>query len=149
MPIDPKRVQAVFLAAVECREPAARAAVLDRECASDPELRRRVEALLRGYDLPDSLLDQPMVGPASHGVLSLKGPADNGLEGAGAESPIGASGGARRDDRSSARRRLHQRRRRHLEDDRSAPSPPSPAMRSWASWAAAEWASSIAPGRSA
>jgi eukaryotic-like serine/threonine-protein kinase len=93
MPLDPQRVQAVFLSAVECDEPAARAAVLDRECASEPELRRRVEALLRGYDLPDSLLDRPIVGRAGDGVLSLKGPADNGLEGAAAESPIGASEG--------------------------------------------------------
>ena len=43
MPLDPKRVQAVFLSAVECHEPAARAAVLDRECSTDAELRRRVE----------------------------------------------------------------------------------------------------------
>jgi hypothetical protein len=93
MPLDPKRVQAVFLSAVECDEPAARAAVLDRECSSDPELRKRVEALLSGYDLPDSLLDQPIVGPASGGDLSLKGPADHGREGAGAGSPIGGSEG--------------------------------------------------------
>jgi hypothetical protein len=33
MPPDPNRVQAVFLAAVECHEPADRAAVLDAECA--------------------------------------------------------------------------------------------------------------------
>ena len=64
MPLDPKRVQAVFLSAVECHEPAARAAVLDRECSTDAELRRRVEALLRAHDQPDSLLDQPIVGPA-------------------------------------------------------------------------------------
>ena len=42
MPVDPKRVQAVFLMAVEHRDPADRAAVLDRECATDLELRRRV-----------------------------------------------------------------------------------------------------------
>ena len=41
MPTDPKRVQAVFLAAVECHDPADRAAVLDAECAGDTELRRR------------------------------------------------------------------------------------------------------------
>jgi hypothetical protein len=40
MPPDPKRVQAVFLAAVEFREPADRAAVLDAECSGDAELRR-------------------------------------------------------------------------------------------------------------
>ena len=44
MPLDPKRIQAVFLSAVECRESAARAAVLDRECSTDMELRLQVEA---------------------------------------------------------------------------------------------------------
>jgi serine/threonine protein kinase/WD40 repeat protein len=53
MPPDPKRVQAVFLAAVEQPDPAGRAAVLDRECSGDPELRGRVEALIRAHDLPD------------------------------------------------------------------------------------------------
>ena len=91
MPLDPKRVQAVFLSAVECHEPAARAAVLDRECSTDAELRRRVEALLRAHDQPDSLLDQPIVGPASHGIVPLTRPEDNGLEGTGAESPVDAS----------------------------------------------------------
>ena len=63
MPLDPKRVQAVFVAAVECDAAADRAAVLDRECSTDPELRRRVEALLRAHDQPDGFLDQPIVGP--------------------------------------------------------------------------------------
>ena len=63
MPLDPKRVQDVFLAAVEFHEPAARAAVLDRECSGDAELRQRVEALLRARDEPNSLLDQPIVKP--------------------------------------------------------------------------------------
>ena len=101
MPLDPKRVQAVFLSAVECHEPAARAAVLDRECSTDAELRQRVEALLRAHDQPDSLLDRPIVGPASHGIVPLARPADNGLEGTGAESPVGASEGVQPDDRSA------------------------------------------------
>src|SRR5271167_4805065 len=91
MPLDPVRVQAVFLSAVECHEPAARAAVLDRECSTDAELRRRVEALLRAHDQPDSLLDQPLVGPDAHGIVPHMGPEDNGREGMEAESPIGAS----------------------------------------------------------
>ena len=65
MPLDPNRVQAVFLTAVECRDPAVRAALLDRECATDVELRRRVEALLTALDHPESLLDRPIVGPAT------------------------------------------------------------------------------------
>src|SRR5262245_27864730 len=62
MPVDPKRVQAVFLAAVEYQDPADRSAFLDRECATDVELRRRVESLLRANDEPGSFLDQPFVG---------------------------------------------------------------------------------------
>src|SRR5207245_1714621 len=45
MPVDAKRVQAVFLAVVEVADAAQRAALLDRECAANPELRQRVEAL--------------------------------------------------------------------------------------------------------
>ncbi len=63
MPPDSKRVKVVFGAAVEHSSAAERAAVLDRECSTDPELRQRVEALLRAHDQPDSLLDQPIVGP--------------------------------------------------------------------------------------
>src|SRR5271155_5541776 len=63
MPVDPKRVQAVFLAAVEYQNPADRAAVLDRECATNVELRQRVESLLQAHDQPGSFLDQPVVGP--------------------------------------------------------------------------------------
>ena len=49
MPADPSRVQAVFLAAVELPDPAARAALLDRECGSDAALRERVERLLAAH----------------------------------------------------------------------------------------------------
>jgi WD40 repeat protein/serine/threonine protein kinase len=60
MPIDPKRAQAVFLAAVGIEEPAERAAVLDRECVGDAGLRERVEILLVAHDNPYSLLDRPL-----------------------------------------------------------------------------------------
>jgi serine/threonine protein kinase/tetratricopeptide (TPR) repeat protein len=63
MPVDPRRVQSLFLEAVEHAAPADRAAVLDRGCGSDAELRRRVEALLRAHDEPDSRLDRPVVAP--------------------------------------------------------------------------------------
>jgi WD40 repeat protein/serine/threonine protein kinase len=59
MMTDPKRVQAVFLAAAEEPSPPGRAAVLDRECGPDAELRRRVEALLKAHDAPGSFLDRP------------------------------------------------------------------------------------------
>jgi hypothetical protein len=44
MPIDPRRVQSIFLAAIETSDPAVRAAVVERECGANAELRRRVEA---------------------------------------------------------------------------------------------------------
>jgi serine/threonine protein kinase len=59
MVTDPKRVQAVFLAAVADPSSAGRAAVLDRECGPDADLRRRVEALLQAHDEPGSFLDRP------------------------------------------------------------------------------------------
>jgi eukaryotic-like serine/threonine-protein kinase len=49
MPVDPKQVQAVFLAAVGCAEPSERAAVLERECRDYAELRAQVEALLKAH----------------------------------------------------------------------------------------------------
>jgi hypothetical protein len=62
MAIDPKRVQAIFLAAVADPSPSGRAAVLDRECGPDADLRRRVEALLKANDEPGSFLDRPAAG---------------------------------------------------------------------------------------
>jgi serine/threonine protein kinase len=70
MPPDAKRVQAVFLAAASV-DPAARAALLDRECVNDRELRRRVEALLRAHDEPDSMLDKSP-GEAAHAPETLE-----------------------------------------------------------------------------
>jgi len=49
MPIDSRRVQALFLAA-QVTDPLGRAAFLDRECPNDPDLRQRVEALLQAHD---------------------------------------------------------------------------------------------------
>jgi hypothetical protein len=64
MTLDPGRVQAVFLAALEEDAPADRVSVLDRECASDDELRLRVEALLIAHDEPGRLLDRPLLATA-------------------------------------------------------------------------------------
>ena len=55
MPIDPKRVQALFLAAVDIADPTDRAALLSREC--NAALRARVDALLLAHDQPDDLID--------------------------------------------------------------------------------------------
>ena len=63
MAIDPKQVQAAFLEVVQAA-PAERPAILDRACAGDAELRRRVELLLRAHD--DSG-DLPPAGDAGEG----------------------------------------------------------------------------------
>ena len=62
MPLDPKRVQAVFLEAADYHDPADRAVILDRECSDDADLRRRVEALLRVHDRFVEFVNQPLVG---------------------------------------------------------------------------------------
>ena len=50
MRIDPNRVESLFRAAAATNETDSRAALLDRECGGDPELRQCVEALLRVHD---------------------------------------------------------------------------------------------------
>ncbi|HKB40621.1 MAG TPA: serine/threonine-protein kinase, partial [Gemmataceae bacterium] len=57
MPVDPKRVQIVFLAAAEQEGAAGRAAILDRLCGADAELRQRVETLLRAHEAPGRFLE--------------------------------------------------------------------------------------------
>jgi hypothetical protein len=76
MTLDPGRVQAVFLAALEEGSIAHRVAVLDRECASDDELRRRVEALLIAHDGPGRLLDRPLVATAEQ-IAASRVPSDD------------------------------------------------------------------------
>jgi hypothetical protein len=77
MTLDPGRVQAVFLAALEEGTRGDRVAVLDRECASDDELRRRVEALLIAHDGPGRLLDRPLVATAEQIAASPVEPDDS------------------------------------------------------------------------
>ena len=60
MPLNPSRVQAVFLEAADYHDPVDRAAILDRECLVDLELRQRVEALLRAYDEFNSFVNEPV-----------------------------------------------------------------------------------------
>ena len=80
MPVDPTRVQAVFLATVRYRNPADRAAVLDRECPNQLDLRQRVESLLRANDQADGFLDQPIVSPADWFGVNFTG-IEGGMEG--------------------------------------------------------------------
>jgi hypothetical protein len=90
MPTDPKRVQAVFLAAVECHDPADRVAVLDAECAGDAELRRRVEVLLGTHEQFDESLDGPLAG-IRRGLTPLTEPEHPDRDGPPDDTFVGAA----------------------------------------------------------
>ena len=60
MAIDPERVKALFLAAIQQGDPADRRAFLDVEAGGDAELRDRLDALLAAYDQPPGALDRPL-----------------------------------------------------------------------------------------
>ena len=62
MLLNPKRVQAIFLEAVDYHDAAEREVILHRGCGEDGELRGRVEALLRAHDRFDEFVNQPLVG---------------------------------------------------------------------------------------
>jgi eukaryotic-like serine/threonine-protein kinase len=64
MSVDARRVQAAFLAALEAANADEQSAILERECAADAELRRRVEALLIAHRDPASILQRPAIAPA-------------------------------------------------------------------------------------
>ncbi|HEV3339534.1 MAG TPA: protein kinase, partial [Pirellulales bacterium] len=59
MAVDEKRVQLILQTVVEAASPALQARILERECASDPELRRRVESLLRAHREMPTILGVP------------------------------------------------------------------------------------------
>lgn len=61
MSIDPNLAKSLFLQALELPSQEERSAFLDQACASQPELRGRVENLLQSAATPDSLLDQPAI----------------------------------------------------------------------------------------
>src|SRR6516164_8490724 len=60
MNIDPQQVRAIFLTAVENHPPDHWPAYLDKACGSNPDLRRRVEVLLRAHKQDNSLFDTPV-----------------------------------------------------------------------------------------
>jgi len=82
MAVDPARVNSLFLEASGHRSPAERAAYLDRECAGEPELRARVEALLTVEDRADAVPE-----PDPTGLCELTSP--EALQGAAASSGAG------------------------------------------------------------
>ena len=59
MPIDPQRIQAVFIDAVQ-KSGSERDEFLNRQCAGDSELRHRVEALINAHEQSGSFLDSPL-----------------------------------------------------------------------------------------
>jgi serine/threonine protein kinase len=79
---DPSPLEVVFFAALEKGSPEERAAYLDEACASDPDLRRRVERMLTAQAQAGSFLEQPApslevtVGkqPLSEGPSTMIGP---------------------------------------------------------------------------
>ena len=60
MSYDPNYAKSIFLHAVELSSATERETFLDRACAGKPELKVRVESLLKTALDPDSLLDQPV-----------------------------------------------------------------------------------------
>ena len=66
------RIRAIFESAVAASL-AERAAVLDRECHGNPELRSEVERLLNARDRVPEWLDQPLLAPAGHFTAPMAG----------------------------------------------------------------------------
>jgi serine/threonine protein kinase/formylglycine-generating enzyme required for sulfatase activity len=64
VPVDPSRLEAVFLAALEAHDASQRAEIVCAQCAGDSELRRRVEALLHAHERTGDL---PGVGTVDFG----------------------------------------------------------------------------------
>jgi serine/threonine protein kinase/Flp pilus assembly protein TadD len=58
MSVDADKVKSLFFDALVLPDPAARAAFLDKECAGDAELRRRVEALVNAHERPGDFLER-------------------------------------------------------------------------------------------
>jgi hypothetical protein len=59
MPLDPQRVQAIFLEAPSHHDPTVRGAIFDRDHDGDFEFRQRIEALLKSHDRFNDLANQP------------------------------------------------------------------------------------------
>ena len=74
MPDDPRRVKELFNAALDYSHAADRAAFLDRECASDRELRLRLDLLLAAHELPVSELAHPLAASLQRPPVSMTGP---------------------------------------------------------------------------
>jgi hypothetical protein len=62
-----QQVNKLFHSALE-REPAQRAAFLDRACDGDRELRKEVESLIGSHEDPDSFIDVPAFEAAAQSI---------------------------------------------------------------------------------
>ena len=134
-------VNEIFLRAIEAGSPSERAAVLDRSCGGDLDLRRKVEALLLVHDGAGSFLERPAPGVES---------ARSATSGEGATLPRWKPG---RQASGSARKRSHLAQARLLAPSRSpAHLPKAPVLGSdrtscCSRSARAAWASSTWPSR--
>ena len=94
---EPNRAKAIFLQAVDGVPPADRAAFVDRACAGDEALRRRVEALLHAHETDFSLFDRPAVEqfPAAAGAATatISTPGPRAAPDAPGPDPAAAPGG--------------------------------------------------------
>jgi len=68
---DQKRIRSIFLAAVEDHAPERWDEYLGDACRGEPELRQRVEVLLRGHKQPNDLLDDPNAAPVAPTLPSI------------------------------------------------------------------------------
>jgi serine/threonine protein kinase len=75
MAADPRRVKELFVAVLDLPDPQARQAFLERECASDADLRQRLEALLKAHENPASVLDRPLAAVGSEEAAAMSSPA--------------------------------------------------------------------------
>ncbi len=66
-----KRVRSIFLSAVEDHAPDQWDEYLGDACQGEPELRQRVEVLLRGHKQPNEMLDDPGSAPVAPSQLSI------------------------------------------------------------------------------
>jgi eukaryotic-like serine/threonine-protein kinase len=66
-------VQSIFREALEQTNLSHRAAALERACAGDPDLRRRVEDLLRAYDQAGGSLESRIADPDETGDVIAEG----------------------------------------------------------------------------
>ncbi len=78
MALDPRRVKALFNAALDLPDPADRTAFLERECRDDRELRERLEELLAAHDQPASALERPLVEDPGETSAPDEQPAETG-----------------------------------------------------------------------